>query len=265
MSIKDNYFDLILKYANKYKQPKHNTKYSNKYYLTHILDVLGDVVTWKSLIKVRTISSNKTYHYKTINKIHLEWSRNEVYKKAYNKMLKINNLCKLSVNNFIDGTLIINKSGIENIGYGCGESRKKKFTAITCICNENTKPITIVNCTTYTKELNKVKTIRTLPHDSQTILPAIKSLKTNKSYNLVGDSGFLFDRSLIPANVNLITVKRKNQLVQNTVIENQILKKRYKIENLFARIKQFNRVHVRRDKLIVTYLGFVHLAFMKII
>jgi hypothetical protein len=45
MSIKDNYFDLILKYANKYKQPKHNTKYSNKYYLTHILDVLGDVVT----------------------------------------------------------------------------------------------------------------------------------------------------------------------------------------------------------------------------
>ena len=33
-------------------------------------------------------------------------------------------------------------------------------------------------------------------------------------------------------------------------MENQILKKRYKIENLFARIKQFNRVHVRRDKLI---------------
>jgi len=43
-------------------------------------------------------------------------------------MLKINNLCKLSVNNFIGGveshtfflpidrTLIINKSGIENIG-----------------------------------------------------------------------------------------------------------------------------------------------------
>ena len=33
-------------------------------------------------------------------------------------MLKINNLCKLSVNNFIDRTLIINKSCIENIGYG---------------------------------------------------------------------------------------------------------------------------------------------------
>jgi hypothetical protein len=41
-------------------------------------------------MKVHTISSNKTYHYKTINKVHLEWSRNEIYKtytikKAYNK------------------------------------------------------------------------------------------------------------------------------------------------------------------------------------
>jgi hypothetical protein len=38
MSFKNNYFDLILKYANKYKPSKHNTKYSNRYYLTHILD-----------------------------------------------------------------------------------------------------------------------------------------------------------------------------------------------------------------------------------
>ena len=123
----------------------------------------------------------------------------------------------------------------------------------------------IVNNETYTKKLTEVKTIKTLPHDSQTILPAIKSLKTNKSYNLVGDGGFIFDTSKIPSNVNLIAVKRKNQLVQNTVDEKQILKRRYKIENLFAKIKRFNRVHVRRDKLIVSYLGFVYLAFMKII
>ena len=89
--------------------------------------------------------------------------------------------------------------------------------------------------------------------------------KTNKSYNLVGDGGFIFDRSKLQSNINLIAVKRKNQNVQNTVIEKQILKKRYKIENLFAKIKQFNRVHIRRDKLIVSYFGFVYLAFMKII
>ena len=30
----------------------------------------------------------------------------------------------ITPNNYIDGTLIINKSGIENIGYGCGELQK---------------------------------------------------------------------------------------------------------------------------------------------
>lgn len=263
MSFKNNYFDLILKYANKYKPPKHNTKYSNHYYLMHILDVLGDVVSWKSLMKVRTVCNNSKYHYKTINKIHLEWSRNNVYQKAYKKMLKTYDSCELSPSNFIDGTLIINKCGIENVGYGCGESRKKKYTSLTCICNENTKPLTVVNNKVYNKKITEFKTIKTLPHDSQTILPAIKSLKTNKSYNLVGDGGFIFDKSKLQ--LNLIAVKRKNQNVQNTVIEKQILKKRYKIENLFAKIKQFNRVHIRRDKLIVSYLGFVYLAFMKII
>ena len=37
------------------------------------------------------------------------------------------------------------------------------------------------------------------------------------------------------------------------------------IKNLFAKIKRFNRVHVRRYKLIVSYLGLIYLAFMKII
>jgi hypothetical protein len=48
MKFLKDYFNVILKYADKYKPPKHNTKYTNKYYLTHILNVLSDVVTWKS-------------------------------------------------------------------------------------------------------------------------------------------------------------------------------------------------------------------------
>ena len=31
MSFYEDYFKLILKYANKYKPPKHNTKYSNSW------------------------------------------------------------------------------------------------------------------------------------------------------------------------------------------------------------------------------------------
>ena len=62
------------------------------------------MVSWKSLIKVCTVYNDKKYHYKTINKIHLEWSRNNVYEKVYKKMLKITDTCELSPNNFIDVT-----------------------------------------------------------------------------------------------------------------------------------------------------------------
>jgi hypothetical protein len=49
----------------------------------------------------------------------------------------------------------------------------------------------------------------------------------NIKYNLGGDKGFVFDITNIPRNVNLIAVKRKNQIVQNTDEETLMLKKRY--------------------------------------
>jgi len=69
MNFSKTYTDLILKYADKYKPFKYNTKYSNKYYLKHIFNVLGDVVTWKALMNLKTIVSNHEYHYKTISKM----------------------------------------------------------------------------------------------------------------------------------------------------------------------------------------------------
>lgn len=60
----------------------------------------------------------------------------------------------------------------------------------------------------------------------------------NKSYNLIGDYDFVYNKSLLPQNVNLIYVSRTNQHK----------KYRYKIKNLFAKIKQFNRIHIKRDK-----------------
>ena len=70
----------------------------------------------------------------------------------------------------------------------------------------------------------------------------------------MGDAGFIINKYNTPPNVNLITVKRKNQKEQNTEDNKSKLKNRYKIENLFAKIKVFNRIHVRRDKLIISLL-----------
>jgi len=106
-----------------------------------------------------------------------------------------------------------------------------------------------------------------VPHDSKSILPSINQINNNNEnrnikYNIAEDKGFIIDTKDIPPNVNLITIKRRNQHIQNTVGEKLILKKRYKIENLFAKIKVFNRVHIRRDKLIASYMGFVYLALI---
>ena len=79
-----DYFNIILKYANEYKPPRHNTKFTNEYYLNHILNVLSEVVSWKDLMSIKTIKSSNTYHFKTISKTHLEWARNGVYERAYN-------------------------------------------------------------------------------------------------------------------------------------------------------------------------------------
>jgi len=94
---------------------------------------------------------------------------------------------------------------------------------------------------------------------------------------LIGDAGFIINTNVIPSNINLITVKQKNQKIQNTESNKVKLKNRYspsgvyvpegnyKIENLFAKIKVFNRIHVRRDKLIASFMGFLHIAIIKII
>ena len=49
----------------------------------------------------------------------MEFMKKHTIRCLYNKI-------KITENNYIDGTLIINKSGIEGIGYGCGESFLEK-------------------------------------------------------------------------------------------------------------------------------------------
>ena len=60
-----------------------------------------------------------------------------MYEKAFNEIRRIAEYSGVTQNNYIDGTLIINCSGIESIGYGCGESRKKRLSSLSIVCNEH--------------------------------------------------------------------------------------------------------------------------------
>jgi hypothetical protein len=61
-------------------------------------------------------------------------------------------------------------------------------------------------------------------------------------------------------NILLITPKRKNQTIQNTEIESIKLKLRYKIENCFSLIKQYERIILRKEKKIKTFMSFMYIA-----
>lgn len=256
--ISDIKFDIIIKYVNLFCPNEYNSKYTNEYYLKNILYVLNNFVSWSSLQYSNLIESNNKYHYKTIHKKHILWSKNNVYTCAYNDLLNNNEINNITEDIIIDNTLIINKYGSEEIGYGNGESRKKKFTSLTTIINENNKAILVFNNNSIKKE-----NINTLPHDTKSLLISIDKLKNNitKKTYIIGDKGYIIDKNKITNKyVEVITPKRKNQIIRNTDFEKQKLKKRYKVENWFSKLKNFNRILIRRDKLITTYMGFVYLG-----
>ncbi len=85
--------------------------------------------------------------------------------------------------------------------------------------------------------------------------------KIKKKTFIIGDKGYIIDKNKIKNNkIQIVTPKKKNQKTKNTDEENEKLKIRYKIENWFSKLKNFNRILVRRDKLIKTFMGFVYLG-----
>ena len=262
-------FDIIIKYANLLCPNEYNSKYNNEYYLNNILYVLNNFVSWKSLKYSKLLLSDKEYHYKTIHKKHILWSNNKVYEYAYNDILNNNTNCNITENIIIDNTLIINKYGSQDVGYGNCESRKKKYTSLTSIINENNKQVVLFNNKTKLKEKNnkninaQKEYINTLPHDTSSLLHSIDLLKNKikKKTFIIGDKGYIIDNKKIKNEyIKIVTPKRKNQKSKNTDEEKEKLKIRYKVENWFSKLKNFNRIMIRRDRLINTFMGFVYLG-----
>jgi hypothetical protein len=271
--------------------------YSNEYYLYYITIVLTDVQTWNSLNKLFSESIQKTpkNHYKTIEDKHLDWSKLNIYENAYKKILEKNNKLDLkrskNLNLFIDSSDVYNKNGHENVGYGCNP--KKKQTRISAICDEYKTILSLAITTTINKSPNveskkaeqpkinkeklkkepvkqsKIIAKNTLRHDSQTIEHTLDNLLVDinkcKKVKLIGDKGYIRskkDKNEIfnKYNTEVIHPNRKNQKENTSNNHKKLLKERYVIENVFAKLKRFGRICMRREKLTVTFKGFLFLA-----
>ena len=244
-------------------------KYSNEYYLYYIILVLTDLKSWKSLKLL--LPEKHINHYKTIQDKHLEWSKGKLYEKAYKSINAKYNTSKLkgsaNLTLFIDSTNVYNKGGQEKIGYG--QNPKKQESRISALCDKNKN---IYSLTLVTPR-QKTETKRTFHNDSRTIEQSLDNLSETpikyNALNLVGDKGYALKP--IPKaelkskrNVNLIYPHRRNQKIKTPAEHKVLLKDRYVIENVFAKLKVYGRICVRMDKLESTFMGFAYLAAMLI-
>jgi hypothetical protein len=121
------------------------------------------------------------------------------------------------------------------------------------------------------KPVNNIKPIiiTTLEHDVKGIIPVLKDcgIPETKNKNLIGDAGYILNDKdkmyLLNKNIRLITPYRKNQTKKNTIEEKTKLKKRNGVERKLCTIKHNNnRIHVRKDRHIKNYMGFVYLGII---
>ena len=115
--------------------------------------------------------------------------------------------------------------------------------------------ITIVNTST----IHDVKTVDT------SIDEMINKVGKNKRrIYLSGDKGYLMKKidkdELLKKKIRLITPYRRNQKKKLTRLEKTKLKKRIGVEQVFAGMKNYGRIMVRKDSKSSMYLGFMYLA-----
>lgn len=197
-------------------------------------------------------------------------SKNNIFEDSYNAFMCDNytkNLCDLvnnkNINLIIDVTKINNKYGSEGVTIN-SEYKKKNTTSISVICDENKIPLSVVLV-----DVNKInENYKTSKHDVTAIQKTLDNIKinlTNHKIILLGDKGYISNKKYTIENkkITLITYKRKNQIVQNTNKENKLLEKRYKIENLFAIMKNKNRLYAKKERKIINYLSFVYIFMLE--
>jgi len=253
--INKEYAEILISLINK-KQSRKPKLYDINNIQLYIL-VLTDLQKWESLKLI--LKDKPKNHYKTIQDIHLKWSIENAYEEAYMILLKKYKLTNLknsqNINLFIDTSLIYNKNGCENVSYGMNP--KKKESKISVICDKN-------------KTIYSITTQKTSMYDGHTINKSIESITKNKeikyrTLNLIGDKGYALkkddkEKLMIQHKINLVYPNRKNQKQKTSNKNKKLLKNRYVIENVFAKIKTFYRLVVRLDKLECTFRGFLFLA-----
>lgn len=266
---------------------KYKEIYCVEYKLILIFQLRNTVVKWVDLTKsIFYDPINSKHHYKSIHSQFLRWSNNKIFKNAflncvpYNNTLTTNNLSFndndehfyiINSDNdlFIDATSINNKLGSEAIVIN-PELKKKKITKISTISNINGFIYSIlpfdINDKTITFNKKK-RIIKTSVNDSKSINNSINNINHNiiinsNNINLIGDKGYITNDKIKykNKNVNIITPIKKNCKNKFIFRQNKKMLFRYIIENTICSIKRDERINIRKDKKINTFMSWIYIS-----
>lgn len=258
-------FNFILNKINLCFPYKRKPKYSNEYYLERIIFIL------KSGCSLRESNNTKIVnHYSSIHKKFKLWTNKGFFNNLFNEFIMSykrklrNKITKHSRKSsiltlFIDSTNIRNKNGKQFIGRNY-QDKFKNGNKITVICDENKIPL-IININKA--NIHDAKILSTNESINKSLDKINKDIKLNKII-LVGDKGYILNKTkkklLLKRNIKLIYPYRKNQKSKNSKTNEEKLKKRPLVENLFATLKQFKKIQFRYENTILAYEGFVKIA-----
>ena len=257
----------ILKVVEQILPVKRRRIYSNEYYLSKFVYVLNNNIKWELLYDI----NKPKCHWKTIYNEYLRWSSNNIFKIAWELFMK-NNYFRLVIASkskylklFIDVTKINNKRGVVGITIN-NEYSKKNITPLTIIGDNNNLPISVsvLNYKTIYKNGR-----RSCSHDVSGIQTGLDNIPLSipqyMRVSLTGDKGYITSNSytINNKNVKIVSPYRKNQKTVLTSASKKLLRQRYKIEHIINNLKSLDKLFVRNEKLLHTYMSFIYISFIQ--
>jgi hypothetical protein len=255
----DNIVEIMLNFIDSKFNKKRKVKIVNEECLYWVIKVLVTGLPWNHIT-----SSN--CHFSTIYKRFRLWTTEDIFLNLWKELIinYQNNILKTDSKwfktMFIDSTMIKNVQGYDCLGKNHFD-RNRLATKVSLIVDKESVPL---SCSFYPANEHDVTTI---DNSINNIIGQIKRRKSKLIHNLVGDKGYITNKQNKVKKhkhhtINIVTPYRKNQKQQTTVEENTLLQSRYIIENVFCRLKKFDRIAFRRDRSINSFKSFFYLGLV---
>jgi len=154
LNIDYDFFIQTIKVINStFKINNHKKEYSHEYYLILICQLLNNHNQWSSL-KFNILANNiNKYHYKSVNKQFILYSRKDIFKNTFYNTTINNTLISNNNDLLIDASMMANKMGSENVSVNC-EYTKKNCTKISFISNTDKIILSITPYDINNKEID---------------------------------------------------------------------------------------------------------------